>query len=155
MPAINGYANTFTGGLRCRTGCSPAEFSPSSSKRQSKRRVYTSCRWRRSTSLCSSAAQHHYISSVPARYISEGAAPCPYCLAPCPIIQRPARILKKKKFWFTKCNCCFCVFRQGCKNACKMLADLCPCFHQSPTKLCPGLVSFMCWIATEFWSFAL
>ena len=27
---------------------------------------------------------------------------------------------KKKK------NCCFCVFRQGCKNACRMLADLCP-----------------------------
>ena len=21
-----------------------------------------------------------------------------------------------------------------CKNACKMLADLCPCFHQSPTR---------------------
>ena len=31
-------------------------------------------------------------SSVPARHISEGAAPCPYWLAPCPIIQRPARI---------------------------------------------------------------
>ena len=40
-----------------------------------------------------------------------------------------------------------------CKNACKMLADLCPCFHRSPTKLCPDLVSFACWIATEFWSF--
>ena len=26
------------------------------------------------------------------------------------------------------------------KNAGKMLADLCPCFHQSPTKLCPDLV---------------
>ena len=37
--------------------------------------------------------------SVPARHISEGAAPCPYCLAPCPIIQRPVRIIyyKKKK----------------------------------------------------------
>ena len=63
--------------------------------------------------------------------------PCPYCLAPCPIIQRPDRILKK-------------VFRQGCKNACKMLADLCPCFHRSPTKLCPDLVSFMCWIGPNF-----
>ena len=88
---------------------------------------------------------HYFI--IPARQISEGAAPCPN--------------LKKKKnyliffFFFTKCNCCFCVFRQGCKNACKMLADLCPCFHRSPTKLCPDLVSFMCWIATEFWSFAL
>ena len=74
--------------------------------------------------------------------------------APCPKKKK-----KKKKnqllFFCTKCNCCFCVFRQGCKNACKMLADLCPCFHRSPTKLCPDLVSFMCWIATEFWSFAL
>ena len=39
------------------------------------------------------------------------------------------------------------------KNACKMLADLCPCFHQSPTKLCPGLVSFACCIVTKIWSF--
>ena len=36
-------------------------------------------------------------SSVPARHISEGAAPCPYCLAPCPITQRPTRMKKKKK----------------------------------------------------------
>ena len=35
-----------------------------------------------------------------------------------------------------------------------MLEDLCPCFHQSPTKLCPDLVSFACWIVTESWSFA-
>ena len=34
-----------------------------------------------------------------------------------------------------------------------MLADLCPCFHQSPTKLCPDLVLFTCWIVTKFWSF--
>ena len=34
-----------------------------------------------------------------------------------------------------------------------MLADLCPCFHRSATKLCPDLVSFACWIVTEFWSF--
>ena len=31
-----------------------------------------------------------------------------------------------------------------------MLADLCPCFHRSPTKLCPGLVSFACWIVPKF-----
>ena len=31
-------------------------------------------------------------TSVPARPISEGAAPCPYWLAPCPIYTRPARI---------------------------------------------------------------
>ena len=43
------------------------------------------------------------------------------------------------------------------KNACKMLADLCPWFHQSLTKfklyLCPDLVSFASWIVTKFWSF--
>ena len=33
-------------------------------------------------------------SSVPARPISEGAAPCPYWLVPCPIYTRPARIKK-------------------------------------------------------------
>ena len=83
-------------------------------------------------------------------------------LRPARTVLRPARLcsylpeFKKKKMYylFTKCNCCFCVFRQGCKNACKMLADLCPCFHRSPTKLCPDLVSFISWIATEFWSFA-
>ena len=89
--------------------------------------------------------------SVPARHISEGAAPCPYWLAPCPIYKRPARIKKKKKIIFcffppfTKCNCC-CVFML-------VLAYLCPCFHRSPTKLCPDLVSFACWIVTKFWSF--
>ena len=36
---------------------------------------------------------------------------------------------------------------------CKLLADLCPCFHQSPTKLCPDLVSFVCWIVPGFWPF--
>ena len=40
------------------------------------------------------ARLHHY--SVPARPISEGAAPCPYWLAPCQIYTRPARIIKKK-----------------------------------------------------------
>ena len=41
--------------------------------------------------------------SVPAGQISEGAAPCPYCLEPCPyclepclIIQHPARIIYQK-----------------------------------------------------------
>ena len=32
-------------------------------------------------------------------------------------------------------------------------ADLCPCFHRSPTNLCPNLVSFVCWIVIEFWAF--
>ena len=88
--------------------------------------------------------------SVPARPISEGAAPCPYWLVPCPIYTRPARIKtknnnkvpnskkkkKKKKFFlFLQNVIAFCVFRQYVfKNACKMLADLCPCFHQLPTR---------------------
>ena len=42
----------------------------------------------------------------------------------------------------------FCVFRQPLN--CKLLADLCPCFHQSPTKLCPYLISFACCIVPEF-----
>ena len=57
--------------------------------------------------------------SVPARPISEGAAPCPYWLAPCPIYKRPARIIENKNslkkifvcFSLQKYNCC-CVFRQ-------------------------------------------
>ena len=34
-----------------------------------------------------------------------------------------------------------------------MLADLCPCFHRLPTKLCLDLVALACWIVTEFLSF--
>ena len=91
------------------------------------------------------------IDSVPARHILFLRV-----LRPARVVLRPARLYSALYFFFfTKCNCCFCVFRQGCKNACKMLSDLCPCFHRSPTKLCPDLVLFMCWIATEFWSFAL
>ena len=80
-------------------------------------------------------------------------------LRPARFTQRPARIKKNLIniifFTFTKWNYCFYVFRHSrCKNACKILADLCPCFHRSPTKLCPDLVSFQCWIAIEYWSFA-
>ena len=56
-------------------------------------------------------------------------------LRPARTVLRPARLysaLPDIFFFFTKCNCCFCVFRQRCKIACKMLADLCPCFHRSP-----------------------
>ena len=68
--------------------------------------------------------------------------------------QRPAELKTKIMLFFfdifsllfTKHNCCFCVFSR-CKNACKMLADLCPCFHRLPTKLCPDLASFACWIS--------
>ena len=85
------------------------------------------------------------LDSFPARHISEGAAPCPYCLAPCPIYTAALPELAY--------NCCFFVFRQLMNG--KMLADLCPCFHRSPTKLCPDFFSFVCWIVLRFWSFAL
>ena len=86
--------------------------------------------------------------------ISEGAAPCPYWLAPCPIYTAPCPNLKKIKIFFLQNVIAVFVFSDSrCKNACKMLADLCPCFHQSPTKLCPDLVSFECWIVTKFWSY--
>ena len=71
--------------------------------------------------------------SVPARQIYEGSAPCPYCLAPCPIIQRPARIIYLKKK-FNKNSNFFLVFfnlqnviavfvfsDSRCKNACNCL----------------------------------
>ena len=58
---------------------------------------------------------------------------------------RPARFthalleFKKKKiiFLFLQNENVIAVFVFSdslCKNACKMLADLCPCFHQSPTR---------------------
>ena len=86
--------------------------------------------------------------SVPARPIYEGAAPCPHWLAPCPIYTRHAQIqkikinlkkliLKKKLIYFLFLQNVLAVFvfsDSRRKNACKMLADLCPCFHQSPTR---------------------
>ena len=58
---------------------------------------------------------------------------------------RPARFTrtltefkKKKKTYFLILQNVIAVFvfsDSRCKNACKMLADLCPCFHQSPTRL--------------------
>ena len=79
--------------------------------------------------------------SVPARPISEGAAPCPYWLARCSIYTRPARIKTKKfnyklfiYFLFLQNVIAVFVFSDSrCKNACKMIADLCPFFNQSPT----------------------
>ena len=38
-----------------------------------------------------------------------------------------------------------------CKNACA--CRFVPTFSSIATKLCPDLVSFTCWIVTEFWSF--
>ena len=82
----------------------------------------------------------------------------PRALCPVHTVLRPARIKKKKLFlnYFLFLQNVIAVFvfsDSRCKNACKMLADLCPCFHQSLTKLCPDLVSFACWIVTKFCSF--
>ena len=120
----------------------PPRLLTSSATQSPKQRPPSTHRPHQRTTLC---------YSDPARHISEGTAPCPYCLAPCPIIQRPARIVY---FYFFQNVIAVFVFSDiRCKNACKMLADLCPCFHESPTKLCPDLVSFACWIVTKFWSF--
>ena len=76
--------------------------------------IFAQCIFSHLTTSAAIVSSSRLLPSVPARPISEGAAPCP-------IYTRPARIKKKMK----KCRC---------KNACKMLADLCPCFHQSPTR---------------------
>ena len=64
---------------------------------------------------------------------------------------RPARFARampefnKKRFNFKNKKLIYFLFKKNviavfvfsdsrCKNACKMLADLCPCFHQSPTR---------------------
>ena len=72
---------------------------------------------------------------------------------------RPARFrcalpeLKKTQniyFLFKKNVIAVFVFSDSCcKNACKMLAVLCPCFHQSPTR-----PNFGCSRVTDFVSFA-
>ena len=66
--------------------------------------------------------------SVPARPISEGAAPCPYCLAPCPIYTAPCPNKIKIKFFiififlFLQNVIAVFVFSDSrCKNACKCL----------------------------------
>ena len=56
-------------------------------------------------------------------------------------VLRPARLYsalsKLKKYiyiyFFTKCNCCFCVFRQGCKNVCRFV----PMFSSIAHKIVP------------------
>ena len=53
-----------------------------------------------------------------------------------PDLHAPCPNLKKKIFFIFLQNVIpFFVFSDSrCKNACKMLADLCPYFHQSPTR---------------------
>ena len=43
---------------------------------------------------------HRYVHSVPARHISESAAPCPYCLAPPQLYSALPEFKGKKKFGF-------------------------------------------------------
>ena len=67
-----------------------------------------------------SQAGHILIISVPARHIYEGAAPCPYWLAPCLIYKCPARIIFFfKLLFFHLQNVIAVVFSHSrCKNAC-------------------------------------
>ena len=92
------------------------------------------CGYSRNSTICN--------VSVPARHIYEGAAPCPYWLAPCSIYKRPDRIiyllLKKKNF-----NFCFhlqnviaVVFSDSrCKNAC--VCRFVPMFSSIGHKIVP------------------
>ena len=87
-------------------------------------------------------------NSFPARPISEGAAPCPYCLAPCPMYIAPCPNLFRT---FTKCNCCFLCFQTAdVKNLVKCLQMCAHVFINRPqncaqtsfcsrSKLCPIL----------------
>ena len=97
------------------------------------------------------------VFSVPARHISESAAPCPYCLAPCPNSLAPCPIyiapclhFKKKKlffyiflfFFFLLClHICAHVFIDCPQNCARILfrsrAGLCLNFLRSHSKLCP------------------
>ena len=72
--------------------------------------------------------KHAVSYSVPVRHISEGAAPCPYNLAPCPIIQRPAQIIYKIKM----CS------DSRCKNVCNCL-QICAhvCINRLAHKIVP------------------
>ena len=63
-------------------------------------------------------------------------------LRPARFTQRPARInQKKKKIIFYLKIILYFLQNVIAVFVCKMLADLCPCFHQSLTQLCPDLVS--------------
>ena len=77
----------------------------------------------------------------------------PRALRPARTVLRPARFTQRHARIKNLLFFIFVFSDSRCKNACKMLADLCPCFHQSLTKLCPDLVSFACWIVTKFLSF--
>ena len=100
------------------------------------------------------------------RHISEGAAPCPYCLEPDypvlspELLKNTKKLINFSKFVFCKKKklpnvmAVLVVSDSRCKNACNCLHICARVFHQSPTKLCPDLVSFACWIVPELWSFA-
>ena len=82
--------------------------------------------------------------SVPARHISRRRCALPVLACALPDLQAPS-----PNYIFKKMLLCF----QTADVKMLVFADLCRCFHRSPTKLCPDLVSFVCWIVTEFWSF--
>ena len=51
-----------------------------------------------------------------------------------PEFKNNTKIRKKKNIFLQNVIAVFVFSDSRCKNACKMLADLCPCFHQSPTR---------------------
>ena len=69
--------------------------------------------------------------SVPARHISEGAVLCPYCLVSCPIYTAPCPNLQNVN------HAVFVFSDSRCKNACKMLADLCPMLSSIAHQIVP------------------
>ena len=96
----------------------------------------------KSTFECTSSTIVYFllVLSVPARHISEGAAPCPYWLAPCPIYKCPARMINFFFFFFFHLqNVILLLCFQTADVKMLVLADLCPCFHRSHSKRCPIL----------------
>ena len=92
-------------------------------------------------------------SSVPARHISEGAAPCPCCLAPCPNSLVPRAGLHSHlpvfNFFFFKQIIAVFVFSDSRWTV--------SAYHLLPTKLCADLISFACYSVKvcPTWSFVL
>ena len=74
-------------------------------------------------------------------------------LCPARFTQRPARIKFLFIYFLLQNVIALFVFSDAVKMLVKCLQICAPCCRRSPTKLYPDLVSFACWIVTEFWSF--
>ena len=95
--------------------------------------------------------------SVPARHISEGAAPCPYCLAPCPNSLAPCPIYMApcpKKIKLSRIIVIAVFVFSDSRRTVNCLQICAHVFIDRPQNCAPDPVSFACWIVPEFWSFA-